>query len=61
MSTRSKSYHQLTFERNIYTPSPTAYKHKGAFEKKNGVVIGSSNRKDLTQTEKTPGPNYYLA
>lgn len=45
----------------MYTPGPTKYDHKGSFENKNpsGVVIGTANRKDLTETEKTPGPNFY--
>lgn len=61
MSTRSKSYHQLTADQNMYTPGPTKYDHKGSFENKNpsGVVIGTSNRKDLTETENTPAPNFY--
>lgn len=43
MSSRSKSYHQLTTDQNMYTPGPTKYDHRGSFEKKNGgVVIGSS-------------------
>jgi hypothetical protein len=29
--------------------------------KKTGVVIGTSSRKDLTETEKTPAPNYYMS
>ncbi len=48
MSTRSKSYHQLTFDKNLYAPGPTNYNPKGGFEKNNGIFIGSSNRKDLT-------------
>ncbi len=61
MSTRSKSYHQLTADQNMYTPGPTKYDQKGSFGNKNlsGVVIGTSNRKDLTETEKTPAPNFY--
>lgn len=48
ISTRSKSYHQLTFDNNIYSPGPTQYNHSGGFEKNNGIFIGTSNRKDLT-------------
>lgn len=31
ISTRSKSYHQLTFDKNVYTPGPTQYNHTGGF------------------------------
>lgn len=59
MSTKSKSYHQLTFDNNIFSPAPTSYNHKSSFEKNNKVVIGTGTRKDLTETQKTPAPNYY--
>jgi hypothetical protein len=61
MSTMSKSYHQLTFEKNTYKPGPTTYNKNSTSENKNGIFIGTSSRKDLTETEKTPGPNYYAA
>ena len=61
LGVKSKSYHQLQFEKNDYKPAPVHYESKGSFNKKNGTVIGSSNRKDLTETEKTPAPNYYQA
>ena len=61
MSTKSKSYKQMTFEKNNYKPAPTSYGSKGAFQKKNGIFIRSSNRKDLTKTERTPAPNYYTS
>lgn len=50
MSAKCKSYHQLTFDNNVYTPGPTNYNHKGGFEKDHGIFIGTSNRKDLTET-----------
>jgi hypothetical protein len=50
MSTKSKSYHQLTFDNNIFSPAPTSYNHKSSFEKNNKVVIGTGTRKDLTET-----------
>ena len=59
MSAKSKSYKQMTFDKNSYKPGPTNYEAKGAFERKNGIFIGGSQRKDLTETEKTPAPNYY--
>lgn len=48
MSTRSKSYHQLTIDKNMYTPGPTSYKLKEGLDREHGVFIGSSSRKDLT-------------
>jgi hypothetical protein len=48
MSTMSKSYHQLTFEKNTYKPSPTTYNKIGTLENKTGIFIGTSSRKDLT-------------
>lgn len=59
MATKSKSYKQLEFEKNEYKPAATAYESKSTFDKKQGGLIGSSTRKDLTETEKTPAPNYY--
>lgn len=62
MSAKSKSYKQMTFDKNSYKPAPTCYDSKGAFDKKNsGIFIGSSKRKDLTETERTPAPNYYTS
>ena len=51
MATRSKSYKQLTTEKNMYQPAPTAYdSFKGSFIRNTKTVIGTSNRKDLTET-----------
>jgi hypothetical protein len=50
MAAKCMSYHQLTFDNNVFSPSPTIYNHKGGFEKTNGIFIGTSNRKDLTET-----------
>lgn len=61
MGAKSKSYHQLEFDLNEYKPAPVSYEAKGSFQKPNGVFIGSSTRKDLTETEKTPAPNYYTS
>jgi hypothetical protein len=47
MSTMSKSYNQMTVDNNSYKPAPTSYNFKDSFEKKNGVVIGTSIRKGL--------------
>lgn len=46
MSTKSKSYHQMTFEKNSYKPAPTSYNNQG-FSKKGGVVIGNVPRMGL--------------
>ena len=48
MATKSKSYRQLEVDLNKYKPAPVSYESKGSFERKNGVVIGSSLRRDLT-------------
>lgn len=61
MAPRSKSYRQLEFDLNEYKPAPVSYEAKGSFQKKNGIFIGCSSRKDLTETEKTPAPNYYAS
>ena len=61
MSTKSKSYRQLEVDLNTYKPAPVAYESKDSFKKDHGVFIGSSKRKDLTETERTPAPNQYLA
>lgn len=50
MSTRSKSTHELNFDKNIYTPAPNTYRQSDPYAKKGHVVIGTSNRKDLTET-----------
>lgn len=60
MPIRSKSALQLTLEKNSFKPSPGTYNHKNTFdERKRSVVMGTSIRKDLTETERTPAPNYY--
>ena len=52
----------MTKDKNDYQPSPVAYDgFKTSFDKKTKTVFGSSERKDLTETEKTPAPNYYKA
>lgn len=58
MSTMSKSYHQMTADKNSYKPAPTSYNNLGS-SKKSGVVIGNVPRMGLEQEEKTPAPNYY--
>lgn len=50
MGNKSKSYKEMEFEKNSYKPAPSSYESKGAFERKNGTTIGTSNRKDLTET-----------
>jgi len=57
---RSKSTHEIVFDHNTFKPAPTNYNAKSDLVHKNGIVIGTSNRKDLTETEKTPAPNYYM-
>lgn len=59
MGNKSKSAKQIEFDHNRYKPAPTNYNAKGTIEKKNGTFIGTSQRKDLTETQKTPAPNYY--
>ena len=48
---------------NSFKPAPSQYdSFKGSFNNPTrSIVFGSSDRKDLTETEKTPGPNYYSA
>lgn len=60
MGNRSKSAQQITFDHNAYKPAPTNYNQKADTTRKGGVVIGSAIRQDLTETEKTPAPNYYM-
>ncbi len=48
MGNKSKSNRQIDFDHNTYKPAPTNYLSKSDLIKKNGVVIGSSVRKDLT-------------
>ena len=59
MAARSKSYKQMEFENNQYKPAPSTYDVKGDFANKAGARIGTSQRKELTETKKTPAPNYY--
>lgn len=61
MSTKSKSYREIVKDNNLYKPAPVSYETKGSFQKPNGIFIGSSSRKDLTETERTPGPNHYIS
>ena len=50
MSTKSKSYREIVKDNNLYKPAPVSYEAKGSFQKPNGIFIGSSSRKDLTET-----------
>lgn len=59
LGNKSKSAMQIITDHNTYKPASTSYEAKGAFDSRHGVVIGSSQRKDLTETEKTPAPNFY--
>lgn len=61
MGNKSKSTHQIDFDHNNYKPAPTNYNSKEDFIKNHGIFIGTSVRKDLTETEKTPGANYYMS
>lgn len=61
LGNKSKSARQIIFDHNAFKPAPSNYISKDDLIKKNGVVIGSSDRKDLTETEKTPAPNYYMS
>lgn len=60
LGNRSKSARQIDFDHNNYKPGPTNYDAK-KIGSKHGPFIGSSQRKDLTETEKTPGPDKYLS
>ena len=60
LGNKSKSNKQIDFDHNAYKPGPTSYETKRDFINKNGTFVGSSQRKDLTETEKTPAPNYYM-
>jgi hypothetical protein len=59
LGNKSKSNRQIDFDQNTYKPAPTNYPAKGTFEKKHGTFVGTSERQELTETEKTPAPNYY--
>ena len=61
LGNKSKSTHHIDFDHNAYKPGPTNYETKKDLITKHGTFVGSSQRKDLTETEKTPAPNYYLA
>ena len=50
LGNKSKSTHQIDFDHNNYKPGPTNYEKKGTFNTKNGVIVGSSQRKELTET-----------
>lgn len=56
---RCKSSKQLEFEKNLFTPAPTAYSTKTSFDLKNSAIFGSAKRKSLCETERTPGPGQY--
>jgi hypothetical protein len=58
---KSKSTNQIDFDNNAYKPAPTNYNAKQNFINKHGVFIGASSRKELTETERTPAPNYYMS
>lgn len=61
LGNRSKSARQIDFDHNTYKPAPTNYETKRDFLNKHGTFIGSSQRQNLTETEKTPAPNYYMS
>lgn len=58
MHSKSKSTQKIIVDDNCYKPEPTKYNTQG-LGRVIGVVFGSSNRKDLTETERTPAPNNY--
>jgi hypothetical protein len=57
MGNKSKSPQKIVLDHNGYKPGPGTHDFKQNDNK--GFVFGSSNRKDLTETEKTPGPDNY--
>lgn len=59
MGRKSKSTIKIIEDHNKYKPGPNNYEQKFAFSKTAGVIFGSSHRKDLTETERTPAPNFY--
>ena len=61
LGNKSKSTAQINFDHNAYKPGPTQYKEKTEFVTKHGTFIGSSQRQHLTETEKTPAPNFYMS
>ena len=50
MGNKSKSIHEIINDDNLYKPGPTNYQTKDGFHNKSGVFIGTSKRKDLTET-----------
>ena len=59
MGGKSTSEREIVIDHNKYKPAPVSYNTRMSPVKQQGVVIGTSNRKDLTETEKTPaGSNY---
>lgn len=48
MGNKSKSFHQITFDKNDYKPAPTTYESKTSLGMANSAVIGISKRRDLT-------------
>lgn len=61
LGNKSKSTRQIDFDHNAFKPAPTNYNTKNQWDQKNGIFVGSSTRQDLTETEKTPAPNYYMS
>lgn len=48
MGNKSKSVDKIIFENNLYKPSSTLYQNKSTFLDVKNVVLGTSNRKNLT-------------
>jgi len=47
---KSKSAREIDFDNNSYKPAPTNYPTKDIFKLSSGTFMGSSNRKELTET-----------
>lgn len=60
LGNRSKSARQIDLDHNSYKPGPTVYDAKKQTGM-HGPFIGSSQRRDLTETEKTPAPSHYIS
>lgn len=50
LGNKSKSAREIIFDHNSFKPAPTNYNTRVDLINKHGVVIGSSDRKDLTET-----------
>ena len=50
LGNKSKSNKQIDFDHNVYKPGPTNYETQKDFINKHGTFVGSSHRKDLTET-----------